>query len=107
MKINCGENIKRYRKMMDMSQTDLGNAIGVKHGAISSWENNRTEPNLGHIELMCKVFGCKKSELIGIKRDVPTYVDGSVEVLDLYARATPEQRKAVLNLLRSFVFDYE
>lgn len=106
MKINCGENIKRQRVLNNMTQTELGNAIGVKHGAISSWENNRTEPNMGQIERMCSVFGCRKTDLIdGYSFDVPEYVPGTVEIIDLYSRATPEQRQAVLNLLRSFVND--
>lgn len=103
MKINCGENIRKYRVQNNMSQTDLGAALGVKHGAISSWENNRTEPNLGQIEKMCIIFGCKKTDLIEVQRDIPDYVPGTVEIIDLYSRATPEQRQAVLNLLRSFV----
>lgn len=107
MKINCGENIRRYRVLNNMSQTDLGNALGLKHGAISSWEKNRTEPNMGQIEKMCMIFGCKKSDLIEFKRDATNYEAGTIELIDLFSKATPEQRQAVLNLLRSFVPDQE
>lgn len=103
MKINCGENIKRQRAINNMTQTELGNALGVKHGAISSWETNRTEPNMGQIEKMCLVFGCKKSDIIGSSKEVPDYVSGTVEIIDLYSKITQEQRQIVLNLLRSMV----
>lgn len=105
MKINCGENIKKYRIQNGLSQTELGAALGVKHGAISSWENNRTEPNLGQIEKMCIIFGCKKTDLIEISVDIPEYVPGTVELIDLFSRVKPEQRQAVLALLRSFLAD--
>ena len=65
MSINYGENIKRQRTISGLSQAELGEKIGLKHGAISSWENNRTQPNMGQIEQMCVVLGCRKSDLIG------------------------------------------
>ena len=65
MKINCGENIKKFRLLNDLSQTELGDKLGVKHGAISSWENNRTEPNMPMVEKICKVLQCKKTDIIG------------------------------------------
>ena len=95
MKINCGENIRKYRFWLFWNL--------LRFCRISSWENNRTEPNLGQIEKMCIIFGCKKTDLIEVQRDIPDYVPGTVEIIDLYSRATPEQRQAVLNLLRSFV----
>lgn len=103
MKINCGDNIRRYRQLSKLSQTDLGKMLDVSHAAISSWELNRTEPNMGQIEKMSQIFGCKKSQLMGLNRSAPTYAEGTAEIIDLYSRATEEQRMAVLNLLRSFV----
>ena len=41
------------------------------------------------------------------EKTIPDYVPGTVEIIDLYSKATPEQRQAVLNLLRSFVPDHE
>jgi len=103
MKINCGENIRRFRAVHNISQSDLGKMLGVSHATISSWEINRTEPNIGQIERMAKIFGCKKSELMGTYREIPNHIPGTAELVDLFSKATEEQRKAVLQLLRSFV----
>ena len=48
-----------------MSQTELAEAIHVKRQTISSWEVNRTEPDMGMVEDLAKALNCRKSDLIG------------------------------------------
>lgn len=60
-----GDNIKKIRKMRNMSQRELAEAVFVKRQTISSWEINRTEPNMGAIELLAAALKCRKSDLIG------------------------------------------
>lgn len=103
LKMQIGENIKKYRLAAELSQAKLGELMGLTNQTISSWEKNRTEPNIVQVEQMALILKCNKSDLIGYKKEVPEYVSGSVEVIDLYSKCTPEQRKAVLALLRSFV----
>lgn len=102
-----------HQKRIEIGYTmkELADKVGVQPSAVNKWEKGIVS-NIprSRIELLANALECTPVWLMGIeqnKRDVPTYVDGSVEVLDLYARATPEQRKAVLNLLRSFVSDQE
>lgn len=103
MKIQCGENIKRQRLLNGLSQADLGRLLDVKQGAISSWEINRTEPRMGQIEKMASIFGCTKSELIYGAKETPVYDSSVQEVVALYSKCTPEQKAAILSMLRSFV----
>ena len=63
-----GDNIKRLRQQKNMTQGELAEAIHVKRQTVSSWEVNRTEPNIGIVELIASALGCKKSDIIG--RDV-------------------------------------
>lgn len=60
-----GENIKKLRTLRNMSQAELAEAIHVKRQTISSWEVNRTEPNMGMVELLADALGCRKSDIIG------------------------------------------
>ncbi len=62
-----GDNIKKIREMRNMSQRELAEAVFVKRQTISSWEVNRTEPNMGAIELLAAALNCRKSDLIGEK----------------------------------------
>lgn len=60
-----GANIKRIRQMRGMTQGELADAVNVKRQTISSWEVNRTEPDMGSVELLAKALNCRKSDLIG------------------------------------------
>lgn len=82
MKINCGDNIKKQRNINGLSQAELGLKLGVKHGAVSSWENGRTEPNIGQIEKMCLIFNCKKSDLIGVDNAPDLWAD-NIGIIEL------------------------
>ena len=62
--MNIGENIKAFRKINKITQSELANKLNVTNKAISSWECGRTEPCMGMIEEMCKIFQCTKTELI-------------------------------------------
>lgn len=68
--MNIGENIKSYRMKNGLTQKELGdmliwNGCPISGKTVSSWEVNRTEPKIGLIEQMCKIFNCQKSDLLG------------------------------------------
>lgn len=62
--MSLGSRLKDLRVSHHMKQSDLGNLINVSGATISSWETDRTEPNIGMIEALCGVFDCTKSELL-------------------------------------------
>lgn len=62
--MSIGENIKRLRKLSGLEQTELAERLHVSNKTISSWECDRTEPKIGMIEEMSKIFGCKKTDII-------------------------------------------
>ena len=62
--MNIAENIKKMRVTHGMEQAELANLLGISNKTVSSWETGRTEPKMGMIEKMCKIFDCSKSELI-------------------------------------------
>lgn len=63
--MTVGDNIKKFRIEKGMTQAQLANKLNVSEKTISSWEVNRTEPNMGNIEYLSKALGCRKSDLIG------------------------------------------
>lgn len=72
MKINCGDNIRKYREFNKLTQRELAQKINVSHATIHSWESNRTEPKMGAIEKLCAVLGCSKADLIGLDNGYTT-----------------------------------
>ena len=48
MQHNLNENIKKYRKEMNLTQADLAEAFGITEGAVSKWESGNTVPDPSH-----------------------------------------------------------
>lgn len=58
------DNIKKLRKMYDLSQKDLALIAGVTDKAVSTWEQGMKEPRMGTIQKIADHFGLQKSNII-------------------------------------------
>lgn len=104
---DIGVRIYDLRKSHGLTLEELGDKLGVQSSAVSKWEKGRVKNiPIEKLREMSVIFGCSTEYLITGEvpehREVPDYVEGTAEVIDLYSRITSEQRKAVLQLLRSF-----
>ena len=61
--MTMGENIRRLRKQMEMTQAMLGEEISVHPNEIMRWEKDRIEPSLFNCILLADVFGVTLDEL--------------------------------------------
>lgn len=72
-----GENIKEtvsknllyYRKKNKITQKDLAEKLGVKHNAISAWENGVNSIDIDTLFRICKIFGVTVNDMYDIKSD--------------------------------------
>lgn len=104
--MTIGDRIRNRRKELHLTQEDLGNKMGVTKSAICKVEKDKEQNlTLDRVEEFANALECSTSYLMGWEKpqEIPSIPDGAIEVIDLYARITPEQREAVLNLLRSFI----
>lgn len=60
-----GESIRVWRHKNNMTQRELGELLGVRAQTVSSWETNRTEPDIGTVEALAAALHCRKTDLIG------------------------------------------
>lgn len=69
--MGIGERIKQERKRMGLTQTQLGEALGVKKNAVSKWECGRVEDiPTGKIKAMAQLFGVSQSYLTGEEMEI-------------------------------------
>lgn len=61
------ENLIKMRKQRGWTQIDLSIKANINPKTLSSYENGRTEPSLGEVVKLCKVFDCSISALTGTK----------------------------------------
>lgn len=77
IRMSIGERIANLRKAKQMTQQQLGEALYVNDKTISSWEKNRTEPNLDMVIQLSEILECSASFLIYgeiTKNDVETEI---------------------------------
>lgn len=72
-----GENIKEtvaknllyYRKKNKITQKELADKLGVKHNAISSWENGVNSIDIDTLFRVCQIFGVTVNDMYGMHSD--------------------------------------
>lgn len=62
--MNLGERITNLRKSRNLTAKQLSEILFVSDKTISSWETNRTEPNLSILDKLSEIFDCSLSYLI-------------------------------------------
>lgn len=58
-------NIEKFRREAGLTQQQLAEMLGVSDGAISLWENRKTQPKTSVTLMMVEIFRCKPTEILG------------------------------------------
>ncbi len=82
MKLNFGENIRKYRRERDLTQDDLAQAVGVTYQSVSKWERNEGYPDIALLPVIARYFGITVDTLLGNDR--------TGEIIDGYERESAE-----------------
>ena len=61
---HVGDNIRRYRVGLGMSQAELGERVGKKRSAIGNYEGGTREPDYDTLLALAKALGVTASELL-------------------------------------------
>lgn len=70
--MTIAQKIKALRKQAHLTQTELGDMLGVKKNAVSKWECGRVEDiPAGKIKAMARIFDVQPSYLIDNESDAP------------------------------------
>ena len=59
-----GEKIKELRQSRNMTQSELGRALGVTSQSVSKWEQNTTSPDLALLHITRDRVDCKHDPLL-------------------------------------------
>ena len=57
------ENLIRLRKINQMTQEDIAEAVGVSRQAVAKWESGETIPDLEKCKLLAELFGVSLDDL--------------------------------------------
>lgn len=59
-----GTLLTELRKQQQLSQEELAEKLNVTRQAISSWERNRSSPDISMLSKICLVFGISMDEFV-------------------------------------------
>lgn len=57
-------NLRKYLSYYDMTQVDLSKRLGVGTTSVYNWCNGVKTPRMDKVDAMCRIFNCKRSDLI-------------------------------------------
>ena len=83
MKLKLSENIKKYRKEMNLTQEGLAEAFGVTVGAVSKWESGSTVPDILTMMELADFFNVSMDILLGYNISSKTIEDISGRIIRL------------------------
>ncbi len=58
------DNIRAYRKKINLSQDELAEKIGVSRQSVSFWENGQTQPTIDNIIALARIFNISTDVLL-------------------------------------------
>lgn len=106
--MTIGDKIKLLRKSKGMTQSELGEHLGVKKNAVSKWECGRVEDiPAGKIKMMAEIFEVPTSYLIDGEEPIKNQPAGAssadeldLAILSLVKQLPAEQKRFLLAQLR-------
>ena len=67
MTLYIGENLKKQRKLRELTQEQLADILGVSFQSISKWERGEVYPDIELLPTIAEYFGITTDELMGVK----------------------------------------
>lgn len=61
--------LRFYLDKFDMTQNELAKRLGVGTTSVYNWCNGIKTPRMDKVDSMCKIFNCKRSDLMEEKED--------------------------------------
>jgi transcriptional regulator with XRE-family HTH domain len=87
--------IKDWRKFRNVSQEDLGAAIGKSGPTVSLLENGKINYTQDNLEAIADHLRCEPADLLN---GPPT---GPEDIRDLFSRASPSAQRQILKVVKS------
>lgn len=78
---SIGNTIKCLRKAMGVTQDEMARKLGVTYQAVSKWENDAAQPDIGLLPTLAAYFGVSIDELFGYKLNVMTHKERFIDFM--------------------------
>lgn len=100
------EIFEKLLEIKGVKTADVCNATGLKAPTFSDWKKGKSKPNVDKLILIANYFGVSVEYLVtgeDNRMDTPLFEEEHVELITLYSQLNEKQKKAVFDLLHSFL----
>lgn len=102
--MKLGDKIRIHRKALGLTQTELGERLGVKVNAVSKWECGRVEDiPTSKIKSLSNIFGVSPSYLIDDEKDPLTISKEALDFIDVFEKLTPSERTVLCDTAKALL----
>ena len=98
--VQIGGRIRERRKVMGVSQTDLGRALGVTFQQIQKYERGANRVAAATLLRIAERLDCTTSQLLDAPEGDPETAAGVDQLLEIYRALSPDARGKLLGLAR-------
>lgn len=111
MQLKLSENIKFYRKKLELTQEELAENMSVTVGAVSKWESGANVPDISTLMELANFFDISMDELLGYNLSSKKVDDMHEKINDLcnahkFKEAITEIKSALVRYPHSFKILY-
>jgi transcriptional regulator with XRE-family HTH domain len=110
-KITLGEKIKRHRKNLDLTQTELAKKIDADAVRVSTYENDKVMPSSEVLIKLAEVFNVSVDYLV--REDLDSFSPVNIKDKELLRRVeqlerlTPDSKQMLYKMLDMFIRDQQ
>ena len=90
------DNINRLRKLHQMTQEDIAEAVGVSRQAVAKWESGETIPDLEKCRLLAELFGVSLDDLANFEPDDNLGLDAPPKGKHLFGLVTVGEKGQIV-----------
>lgn len=81
------ERLRHYLNKYEMTQLELSKRLGVGTTSVYNWCNGIKTPRMDKVDAMCKIFNCKRSDLMEDKKsDTADHHHCKGVIINVYGR---------------------
>ncbi len=107
MKLTLGDNIRTFRRAMDMTQEQLAEQLGVSFQSVSRWENGTTYPDMELLPALARIFSVTVDALLGMSdEERQKNFEEIKQKLKNAVYAEEKDEAAIVSFLREMRRDY-
>lgn len=69
--MTLGEKVRLLREQLELNQTELGKKLNMTQRKVSYLENNKYEPSIEDLKVICRFFNISADYFLGFSKNLP------------------------------------